>query len=171
VTSRRVPLPLAGVWDKVSFWHSLAAALGVLALALLVAALVARAPPDFSALAVIAVVRDGGQHPIWAVRLARGAHQIAIDSLRPQPMPAGRAYQLWLETPSDAAPRPLGVLPQSGRKIIAETPANARLLTGRGELRVTLEAGGGSLAAAPSGPGLFRARLDGPAEPAHVRGR
>ena len=45
---------------------------------------------------VVSVVRDGEQHPIWAIRLARVAHQIAADSLRPQPPPADRVYQLWL---------------------------------------------------------------------------
>jgi anti-sigma-K factor RskA len=152
---------LAWVWDDAALWRSFAGGLGVVALTLLVAALVARAPADFSARPVIAVVRDHGQHPLWAIRLARSAHQIAADSLAPPPLPPGRVYQLWLVPPGTGTPRPLGLLPQSGRKEIAETPANTRLLSGRGALVVTLEPKGGSTDPGPSGPVLFRASLDG----------
>jgi anti-sigma-K factor RskA len=151
---------LAKLWNDVRFWRQAAAGLATLSLALLVAAIVAREPVDFSSMPIIAVVRDGEQHPIWAIRLARAAHQIAADSLRDQPVPAGRVYQLWLSVPDAAAPRQLGLLPQSGRKHIAVSPANARLLAGAGELAVTLEPTGGSPGTAPSGPTVFRGTLE-----------
>jgi anti-sigma-K factor RskA len=153
-------------WDKVSFWRSLAAGIAVTAAALLVAALIGRPPPDFSARPVIAVVQDGGQRPLWAIRLAGDAHQIAIDSLHPPPVPPGHVYQLWLEPPPGAGtPRPLGLLPQSGRREIPETPANTRMLSGPGRLAVTLEPLGGSIGTGPSGPALFRSSLTDRAEP------
>ena len=158
LTSRfsRIALP----WDKVAFWRSLAAGIAVTAAALLVAALIGRPPPDFTARPVIAVVQDGGQHPLWAIRLADAAHLIAVDSLHPPPVPSGHDYQLWLETPLGVgAPRPLGLLPQSGRREIPETPADSRMLSGPGVLVVTLEPLGGSLGPAPSGPTLFRSGL------------
>jgi anti-sigma-K factor RskA len=133
-----------------------------LSLALLVAAMIAREPPDFSAMPVIAIVRDGEHHPVWAIRLARAAHQIAADSLRPQPVPADRVYQLWLLASAATTPHPIGLLPRSERKVIAVTPENARLLAGEGELEVTLEPIGGSPLPTPSGPTLFRASLEGP---------
>jgi anti-sigma-K factor RskA len=131
-----------------------------LALALLVAAVIAREPPDFSAMPIIAVVRDGEQHPIWEIRLARTAHKIAADNVRLQPVPAGHVYQLWLLDPEAREPRQLGLLPQSGRKRIAVSPESARLLTGAGELLVTLEPFGGSRGPAPSGPTVFRGTLE-----------
>ena len=143
------------------FWRRAAAVLGVTALALLVAATIGRPAPDFSARPVIAVVRDGGHHPVWAIRLASTAHQIAADSLRPQPVPAGRAYQLWLAVAGAPALHPLGLLPQRGRKAIPVTPANTRLLAGAGDLLVTLEPTGGSKDPAPSGPVLFRGVFNG----------
>jgi anti-sigma-K factor RskA len=152
---------LAKLWESVPFWRWAAGLLATLALALFVAAMIARAPPDFSAMPVIAVVRDGEQHPIWAIRLARAAHQIAADSMRPQRVPADHAYQLWLLSSDASAPHPIGLLPQSERKLIAVTPANARLLAGEGEIEVTLEPIGGSLFPGPSGPTLFRASLEG----------
>ena len=148
-------------WDKVAFWRSLAAGIAVTAAALLVAALIGRPPPDFSARPVIAVVQDGGQRPLWVIRLAGAAHQIAVDSLHPPPDAPGHVYQLWLEAPHGGAgtPRPLGLLPQSGRKEIPETPANTRMLSGPGVLVVTLEPLGGSIGTGPSGPTLFRGSL------------
>ena len=153
-------LVLANPWERVSFWRCASVFLVTLSAALLVAAMIAREPPDFSSMPVVAVMRDGEQHPIWAIRLARAAHQIAADSLRPQPAPTDHAYQLWLLIPG-GAPRSLGLLPQSERKRIAVTPENARLLGGDGELEVTLEPTGGSPAPGPSGPVLFRAGLEG----------
>jgi anti-sigma-K factor RskA len=152
---------LAKLSDNIAFWRCAAGVLATLALALLVAAMIARDPPDFSGMPVVAVVRDGEQQPIWTIRLARAAHQIAADSLRVQPAPPQHAYQLWLLVPDSAAPHPLGLLPQAGRKRIAVSPENARLLGGAAGLVVTLEPAGGSPGPAPSGPIVFRAALEG----------
>ena len=149
------------LWDSAPFWRRAAIVLATLALALLVAALVAREPPDFAEQPVIAVLYDNGQHPVWTVRLARAAHQIAVDSHRPRPPGAGKDYQLWLAAPGEAAAQPLGLLPLSGRKIFAETPANIARLAGKGELRVTVEPVTGSLAGTPSGPTVSRGSLAG----------
>ncbi len=152
---------LGELWDSACFWRLAAGAAGVFALALLTAALIARPPPDFSVLPVVAVVRDGELRPVWAIRLARDAHMIAADSLRAEPAPAGRVYQLWLSAAGDHAPRWLGLLPQSGRKPIAVTPENTRLMGGAGELFVTSEPAGGASKPEPSGPSLFRGGLEG----------
>jgi len=152
---------LVAVWNNPAFWRPTAGVLSTLALALLVAAIISRDPPDFSAMPIVAVVRDGEQNPIWAIRLAGAAHQIAADSLRPEPAPAGRVYQLWLLVAGHAEPYPLGLLPPSGRKRIAVTPQIARLLGATGESVVTLEPIGGSPSLGPSGPALFRGSLEG----------
>jgi len=132
----------------------------ITSLALLVAAIIARDPPDFSDVSIVAVVRDGERHPVWAIRLARAAHQIAADTLRDEPAPPGRVYQLWLLVADRSAPRQLGLLPPSGRKRIAVSPENARLLAGTGELVVTLEPAGGSPNREPSGQPVFRGTVE-----------
>jgi anti-sigma-K factor RskA len=152
---------LARLRDSVRFWRGTSGVLVTLSLALLVAAIIARAPPDLSAMPVIAVLRDGEHRPIWAIRLDRTAHQIAVDSLRPQSVPPDRVYQLWLLAPDATAPRPLGLLPQSARKRIAVTAENARRLAAGGELEATLEPAGGSPIPGPTGPALFRGPLAG----------
>jgi len=55
---------LTRLWDSIIFWRRATAVLATLSLALLVAAIIAREPPDFSAMRVIAIVRDGEQHPV-----------------------------------------------------------------------------------------------------------
>jgi anti-sigma-K factor RskA len=160
IGSARAFSALVGLWDEAAFWRSAAVVLATTALALLVAAQIGRARPDFSARRIVAVLRDDEQHPLWAIRVARSAHQIAADSLQPPPVPAGHVYQLWLEPPGAGPLHPLGLLPQSGRKEIAQTPENTRLLSGRGALVVTLEPTGGSPDAGPGGPVLFRGILD-----------
>ncbi len=62
----------------------------ILALAFVVAAVVKRDPPNFSALPVIAVVRDDSGRPLWAIRLARAGFELMqggyLDLLRyPRP--------------------------------------------------------------------------------------
>jgi anti-sigma-K factor RskA len=146
-------------WENARWWRRLAIVAATTATALLVAALIAREPPDFGERPVIAVLRDNGQHPVWTVRLARAAHQIAVDNLGPAPAPAGKDYQLWLVIPGEAA-QPLGLLPSSGRKIFAETPANIRRFAGAAELQVTVEPVTGSLAEAPGGPVVFEGNIE-----------
>jgi anti-sigma-K factor RskA len=147
--------------DNVGFWRSVSAVLATLCGALLVAAIIARPPPNFSNMPVIAVIRDAQQQPIWAIRLAAASHQTAVDSLREEPPPSGRVYQLWLLFPDSAKPHQLGLLPQSGRKPIAVSPVDSRLLAGAGEFLVTLEPKGGSPEPGPSGPVVFRGSLEG----------
>jgi len=149
------------LWDSVLFWRRVAVVLATLSLALFVAVIIARDPPDFSTMPIVAVVRDGEQRPVWEIRLARAAHQIAADSIRPQPAPADHVYQLWLVDQESAGPHQLGLLPQSGRKRIAVSPENARLLIGAGEFIVTIEPFGGSRGSTPSGPTAFRGTLEG----------
>ncbi len=133
------------------------AVVAVLALAFVVAAIVKRAAPDFAALPVVAVVTDAAQRPLWAIRLARDAHEIAADAINLAPLPAGRAYQLWLSTPTGA--RSLGLLPVSGRKVIPEIPLLVDRLAGGGRLLASLEPARGSDRPRPSGEIVYRATL------------
>jgi anti-sigma-K factor RskA len=151
---------LAKLWADIRVWRWAAGVFAILTLVLLVAAIIARDPPDFSDISIVAVVRDGELHPVWAIRLASAAHQIAADTLRDEPAPPGRVYQLWLLVADRIGPRQLGLLPPSGRKRIAVSPENARLLAGTGELVVTLEPAGGSPNREPTGQTVFRGTLE-----------
>jgi anti-sigma-K factor RskA len=153
---------------SIRFWRGAAAVAAVFALALMVAAAVARPPPDFAGAPIVAVLRDPARQPAWTVRLAPVGHLIAADALQPEPPPPDRVYQLWLAIEDGRRPRWLGLLPPAGRKRIAVTPENMRLLlAGAGELVVTSEPEGGASKPEPSGPALFRGRLMVPASRLH----
>ncbi len=154
--------PIEGIMqDLVRFWRAAAAVLAIAVLALLVAAAIGRSAPDFADRPVLAVIRDGRARPVWEIRLARAAHEIAARSLRAEPVPAGRAFELWLLPAAAAGPRPLGILPSTGVDVIPLAPRNAALLAGRGALLVTLEASEGAPDLRPSGAPLFRGHLRG----------
>ena len=144
--------------------RGLAAALATLALALAVAALIDRKPPDFSALPVAAVVRDAANHPLWAIRIATASHQIAVDCLNPAcPPPPDRQYKLWLARGGGGnAATALGLLPRAGRKVIPEMPVLFPRLAVAGELLVSLEKTHGPDTVRPSGPILFHTDLRPP---------
>jgi len=144
----------------VADWRPFAAVLAVLALAFGVAAIVKRAPPDFAAVAPIAVIRDEAQRPLWAIRLARDAHEIAVDALAAPVPPIDVAFQLWLAAPSGA--QSLGILPLTSRKVIPEIPAIVERLAGSGEMLVTLEPARGSDTGRPDGPVMFRTAFPAP---------
>lgn len=156
------------LWEDARLWRRAALVLATTALALLVAALVTRESPDFAQRPVITVLRDAHQRPAWTLRLAPNAHQIAVDSLSPPPPPTGKNYELWLVAPGEVTPQPLALLPLTGHKIFAETPANIRRLAGPGELRVTLEPRTGTFAPAPNGQSVFHATLKPEAKPGEV---
>ena len=133
------------------------AAIATMAAALAVAATVKRDPPDFAALAPIAVIRDAAGRPLWTIRLAPRAHQLAVDASAVRPPPAGRAFQLWLAGPG--GDRSLGLLSISGRRVIPEIPGLCARLAGAGELLVSVEPAGGSKRRQPSGPTAYRAEF------------
>jgi anti-sigma-K factor RskA len=146
---------------EIGLWRAAAAVLAVAVLALVVAAAIGRSAPDFADRPVLTVIRDGRARPVWEIRLARAAHEIVAVSLRAQPVPAGRAFELWLLPAAAAEPRPLGILPPTGVAVIPLAPRNAALLAERGALLVTLEASEGAPDLRPSGAPLFRGQLRG----------
>ncbi|MGH7054880.1 MAG: anti-sigma factor domain-containing protein [Stellaceae bacterium] len=142
-------------------WRAVAAVLTVAVLALIVAAAIARPAPDFADRPVLAVIRDGDARPVWTIRLAPAAHEIAATSLRAEMAPRSHGFELWLVPAGATAPRPLGMLPASGSQVIPLIPENAALLARRGTLLVTLEAAEGASDLRPSGAPLFRGHLRG----------
>ncbi len=148
-------MPLVRIWEDARLWRRAAVVLATTALALLVAALIARPAPDFAELRTVALLRDAVGQPGWGVRVARAAHEIAIDSHSPPPPPPGKAYQLWLAAPGLGGPQPICLLPIAGRKIVAVIPANLALFGDDAELTVTIERAG-ALGSAPSGPPLYQ---------------
>lgn len=152
---------MESVFKGIVFWRTAATVLAVAVLALVVAAAIGRPVPDFADRPVLAVIRDAGGRPVWEIRLSRTAHEIAAASLRAEPAPAGRGFEVWLVPAAGAGPRPLGMLPAAGSRLIPLAPRDTALFARRGALVVTLEAGEGAPDLRPSAAPLFRGRLRG----------
>jgi anti-sigma-K factor RskA len=136
-------------WDWLPLWRGFG--FGGLAVAAALLLFVALRPPPVPA--VVAVLADQAGAPSWiATRI--GAGEIAVVAVRPQPLAAGRSFQLW--SIAGGAPKPLGLLAATPEKPLvlaaAEIPAD-------GALAVSLEPEGGSPTGLPTGPVLYQGKV------------
>lgn len=139
-----------------TFWRVWAVA-ATFALALL---LVARQfnPPPAAKPAEIALFADAQEGPLWLVSVYPEAGRLDLKALKSSPAPAGKSYELWM-LPNQGAPRPLGLMNESG--VLSESLAPAllaRLASAKG-LAISLEPQGGSPTGLPTGPILWTATL------------
>jgi anti-sigma-K factor RskA len=126
----------------------LAAAAGVIAVALFIG-LMLRAPlPPPQTLAVLGT---DTAHPLWRLERRGPLGPLTIRVVGPvQPLP-GKAYELWA-LPRGRAPVSLGVLPAGGTYQRALTPAQRAALTAADKVAVSIEPPGGSPTGSPTGP-------------------
>lgn len=135
---------------------SLALAAGIAALVLLptlalrlnVPALTSRFAPR------VAALMPADQHTAGFLAEARPDGTVVLTALTEVAVPPGKALELWILPPGAAAPRSLGVLPATGRRVnlAAMPPAGTALM-------VSLEPPGGSPTGAPTGPVVFSGTL------------
>jgi anti-sigma-K factor RskA len=141
----------SGWWERLALWRGLAfGALAVAAALLLYVAVPRPLPP---AAPILAVLADASGTPSFAAtQLADG--RIAVAAIRPQPIAAGRAFELWAI--AGGPPRSLGLVgPAAGQGLVL--PAGA--LPREGVLAVSLEPAGGSPTGAPTGPVLYQGKI------------
>ncbi len=140
-----------GLWESLMFWRSLALTASTLAVALLL--YIGLRPPAPSPITIV-VLSDQSAKPAWLVSLHPG--KLSIKTHRPQSIPPGKSFELWMLPKDKQAPRSLGLIPASGRLILRLTPSiSQRLITAEG-LAVSLEPKGGSSTGLPTGPVLYQ---------------
>lgn len=149
VAAQQPTVPRRGrpsLWSSLGLWRGLAGV--ATAAALCLAALLLALPPPPPQL--LAVLGDGGGRPLWVVRAAAGADDLAAAALGTGP-PAPQVPQLWL-IPPGGTPISLGLLHAEGvsRHGLA-VPKGTRLRQGD-TLAVSLEPPGGSPTGLPTGP-------------------
>jgi anti-sigma-K factor RskA len=165
--SRTLPpvQPAARVWTHVtgqlfgagaaapraSRWRTwqLAAAAGLVAVALIVGLIVRQqAPPPLQTLAVLGT---DSAHPVWRLERAAPLTALTIEVVGAVPPAAGKSYELWA-LPRGKAPVSLGLLPAGGRaeRKLSE-PQRAALLAAD-KVAVSVEPLGGSPTGSPTGP-------------------
>jgi anti-sigma-K factor RskA len=165
--SRTLPpvQPSARVWTNVtrqlfgagaaapraSRWRTwqLAAAAGLVAVALVVGLIVRQqAPPPLQTLAVLGT---DSAHPVWRLERRAPLTALTIEVVGAVPPAAGKSYELWA-LPRGGAPVSLGLLPAGGRaERRLNEPQRAALLAAD-KVAVSIEPLGGSPTGSPTGP-------------------
>ena len=128
---------------RIRFWR--ATTVGALAIAASLAAFIVLRQPDQTRIAVLSPITGGA--PVLVATAERGD---GFD-LRPTAsisVPTDKDLELWALPQGETRPRSLGVLPPSGRQIVAPLTSGTQLL-------VSLEPKGGSPTGQPTGPVLY----------------
>jgi anti-sigma-K factor RskA len=164
--SRTLPpvQPAARVWTNVSRrlfgedaaaprasrWRTwqMAAAAGLVAVALIVGLIVRQQAPPLQTLATLGT---DSAHPVWRLERRLPLTALTIEVVGTVPPAAGKSYELWA-LPRGKAPVSLGVLPVGGRaeRTLSE-PQRAALLASD-KVAVSVEPLGGSPTGSPTGP-------------------
>lgn len=149
---------LSGSLSRFGFWRSMALA-GVVA-ALVLATVSILLPklqpvgPQYQA-----VLTDQQAHSAWRVRFRPDDKRLQLQAVAPRAIGADKAYELWVLPAGGAAPRSLGLLPLSGSRTLALSPAVVKLLAHSGKIAVSIEPSGGSPTGLPTGPVVYQGRL------------
>ena len=136
---------------RVRRWRpwQLAAAAGLVAVALIIGLIVRQpAPPPLQTLAVLGT---DTAHPVWRLERRLPLIALTIEVVGTPPAAAGKSYELWA-LPRGAAPVSLGLLPAAGsaERTLSERQRTALLAADK--VAVSVEPFGGSPTGSPTGP-------------------
>jgi anti-sigma-K factor RskA len=128
----------------------LAAAAGLVAVALIVGLLVRQpAPPPLQTLAVLGT---DTAHPVWRLERRLPLAALTIEVVGTVPPAAGKSYELWALPRGGAAPVSLGLLPAAGSAERTLSQRQRAALLAADKVAVSIEAAGGSPTGSPTGP-------------------
>ena len=141
----RAPPPRVSRWRR---WP-LAAAAGLVAVALIVGLIVRElAPPPLQTLAILGT---DSAHPVWRLERRRALTALTIEVVGTVPPAAGKSYELWA-LPRGGAPVSLGLLPGTGRAERTLSEPQRTALLAADKVAVSVEPLGGSPTGGPTGP-------------------
>ena len=132
---------------RVRFWQG--STVAALAIAASLAVFIVLHQPKPQNIAVLSPT-SGGTPALIATTAHNGV--LLVRPTAPITVPVGKDLELWALPPGETKPRSLGVLPPSGRQLVAELALNTQLL-------VSLEPKGGSPTGQPTGPVLYGGSL------------
>jgi anti-sigma-K factor RskA len=132
---------------RVRFWQGTTAA--ALAIAASLAAFILLQQPKSQEIAVLSPV-SGGTPVLIATTEPNGI--LVVQPTAAITVPEGKDLELWALPRGQTKPRSLGILPPSGRRLVAELAPNTQLL-------VSLEPKGGSPTGQPTGALLYGGSL------------
>ena len=135
---------------RVRRWRAwqLAAAAGLVAVALIVGLIMRQAAPPLQTLVVLGT---DTAHPVWRLERRLPLTALTIEVIGTVPEAVGRSYELWA-LPRGGAPISLGLLPAAGsaERTLSERQRSALLAADK--VAVSVEPVGGSPTGSPTGP-------------------
>ena len=157
LASATTPAADAPWWTGVAFWRSFALASFAAALAFGVTLFAPK--PQIDAAPIVAVLAGPDAKPALIATMLRGERTMTVKLVGAAAVPSGKALELWM-LPTGAAPRSLGVIPESGvgRVVLSALPDVA--FANVPALAVSLEPTGGSPTGAPTGPVLYSGKVE-----------
>jgi anti-sigma-K factor RskA len=140
-----------------SRWRSwqLAAAAGVVAIALIVGLIVREQQPPLQTLTVLGT---DSAHPLWRIERRTPLAALTIRVVGPVQRVPGKAYELWA-LPRGGQPVSLGLLPARGTYERTLSGAQRAALLAADKVAVSVEPSGGSPTGSPTGPVIIVASL------------
>jgi anti-sigma-K factor RskA len=140
----------AGSAPRVRRWRGwqLAAAAGLVAVALIVGLIMRQAAPPLQTLVVLGT---DTAHPVWRLERRLPLTALTIQVIGTVPEAVGRSYELWA-LPRGGVPVSLGLLPAAGsaERTLSERQRTALLAADK--VAVSVEPVGGSPTGSPTGP-------------------
>lgn len=145
--------PLLSLWSRVGFWRgwSLAATLATLVLAVMLNQLPQSAPVSY----VVVVTDDANAKASWVLSGHADSTQLVVRAFAEQPLPADRAFQLWVLPKGASTVRPVSLIPASGRASLAIDADIAALLRDAQKFGVSIEHPEGSPTGQPTTTPLY----------------
>lgn len=127
----------------------LAAAAGLVAVALFVGRETLWSPVAWQAVAVLA---PANAPPLWRVERDAGASQLNVRVVGLVTLAPSQSYELWVLPRGAGNPVSLGLLPRQGSLRRTLTSAQRQFLRAGAQVAVSIEPGGGSPTGLPTGP-------------------
>jgi anti-sigma-K factor RskA len=128
---------------RLRFWR--ATTVGALAIAASLATFIVLRQPEQTRVAVLSPIAGGA--PVLVATAERG-DEFELRPTASISVPIDKDLELWALPQGETRPRSLGVLPPSGRQVVAPLASGTQLL-------VSLEPKGGSPTGQPTGPVLY----------------
>jgi anti-sigma-K factor RskA len=137
---------------RVRRWRAwqLAAAAGLVAVALIVGLIVRQPAPP--ALQTLAVLGTDTAHPVWRLERRLPLTALTIEVVGTVPEAVGKSYELWALPRGGGAPISLGLLPTGGRAERTLSEPQRLALLAADKVAVSVEPLGGSPTGSPTGP-------------------
>lgn len=111
-----------------------------------------------SAQALAILLTDKAARTGWLIVQPTPESPLVARAVSPQPLPEGKAYELWL-LPQGQAPISMGLAPTQGEATLRPPPKLADLIEPGVALAISLEPSGGSPTGLPTGPVLYQGKV------------